>query len=82
MGPPNQSDFRTKDFLFGKCGILVDTTGLMLHALVHAPDIQDRHGGALVTATLFGLFRFRGKLYADGGYLVENSKPPSSGLSI
>jgi hypothetical protein len=40
----------------------------MLHALVHAADIQDRDGGALVMATLFGLFPFLGKLYADGGY--------------
>jgi transposase len=67
-GPPNQPDFRTTDYLFGKCGILVDTTGLMLHAVVHAADIQDRDGGALVMAMLSGLFPFRGKIYADGGY--------------
>jgi transposase len=48
--------------------ILVDTTGLMLHAVVHAADIQDRDGGALVMATLFGLYPFLLKLYADGGY--------------
>jgi hypothetical protein len=48
--------------------ILVDTTGLMLHAIVHAADIQDRDGGALVMATLFGLCPFLLKLYADGGY--------------
>jgi len=40
----------------------------MLHAVVHAADIQDRDGGALVMATLFGLFPFLSKLYADGGY--------------
>jgi transposase len=40
----------------------------MLHALVHAANIQDRDGGALVMATLFGLFPFLGKLYADAGY--------------
>lgn len=48
--------------------MLVDTTGLMLLALVHAADIQDRDGGALVMATLFGLFPFLSKLYADAGY--------------
>src|SRR5271154_5144033 len=48
--------------------ILVDTTGLMLHAIVHAADIQDRDGGAMVMATLFGLYPFLLKLYADGGY--------------
>jgi transposase len=39
-----------------------------MHALVHAADIQDRDGGALVMATLFGAFPFLLKLYADGGY--------------
>jgi transposase len=48
--------------------ILVDTQGLLLHALVHSADIQDRDGGVLVMATLFGLFPFLLKLYADGGY--------------
>ena len=48
--------------------ILVDTQGLMLHALVHAADIQDRDGGAMLMATLFGLYPFLLKLYADGGY--------------
>ncbi len=48
--------------------ILVDTTGLMLQAIVHAADIQDRDGGAMVMATLFGLYPFLLKLYADAGY--------------
>ncbi len=43
-------------------------TGLMLHAIVHAADIQDRDGGMLLMATLFGMFPFLLKLYADGGY--------------
>ena len=48
--------------------ILVDTQGLLMHALVHAADVQDRDGGALLMATLFGMFPFLIKLYADGGY--------------
>lgn len=40
----------------------------MLHAVVHAADIQDRDGGVLVMATLFGMYPFLLKLYADGGY--------------
>ena len=40
----------------------------MLHAIVHAADIQDRDGGVMVMATLFGLYPFLLKLYADGGY--------------
>ena len=39
-----------------------------MHAVVHAADIQDRDGGVLVMATLFGAFPFLLKLYADGGY--------------
>lgn len=48
--------------------IPVDTTGLLLHVIVHAADIQDRDGGAMLMATLFGLYPFLPKLYADGGY--------------
>ena len=36
--------------------------------MVHAADIQDRDGGVLVMATLFGMYPFLRKLYADGGY--------------
>ena len=35
---------------------------------MHAADIQDRDGGVLVMATVFGLYPFLLKLYADGGY--------------
>src|ERR1700716_4457702 len=48
--------------------ILVDTQGLLMHAIVHAADIQDRDGGAFVMATMFGMYPFLMKLYADGGY--------------
>jgi transposase len=41
---------------------------LLLCAIVHAADVQDRDGGVLLLATLFGLFPFLRKLYADGGY--------------
>ena len=48
--------------------ILVDTLGLLLHAIVHPADIQDRDGGVIVMATLFGMFPFLKTLFADGGY--------------
>jgi transposase len=48
--------------------ILVDTQALLMHAIVHAADIQDRGGGVLLMATLFGLYPFLLKLYADCGY--------------
>ena len=48
--------------------ILVDTQGLLMHAIVHAADVQDRDGGALLMATLFGAFPFLTRLLVDGGY--------------
>ena len=48
--------------------ILVDTLGLLLHAIVHPADIQDRDGGALLLSTLFGMYPFLAKLFADAGY--------------
>jgi putative transposase len=48
--------------------VLVDTLGLLLHAIVHSADIQDRDGGVLLLSTLFGLYPFLTKLFADAGY--------------
>jgi transposase len=48
--------------------ILVDTQGLLLCAIIHAADIQDRDGGVLLMSALFGMFPFLLKLYADSGY--------------
>ena len=48
--------------------LLVDTLGLLLHAIVHPADIQDRDGGLLLLASLFGMYPFLKKLFADGGY--------------
>jgi transposase len=39
-----------------------------MHAVVHRADIQDRDGGILVMTTLFGLYPFLKKLFADAGY--------------
>jgi transposase len=48
--------------------ILVDTVGSLLHAMVHPADIQDRDGGVLLLSTLFGMYPFLKKLFADAGY--------------
>ena len=48
--------------------VLVDTLGLLLHAVIHPADIQDRDGGVLVLSTLFGMYPFLLKLFVDGGY--------------
>ena len=39
-----------------------------MHAIVHAANIQDRDGGVLLMATVFGLYPFLLRLYADAGY--------------
>jgi len=41
---------------------------LLLHAMVHPADIQDRDGGILLLATLFGMHPFLRTLFADAGY--------------
>src|ERR1039458_9852577 len=48
--------------------VLVDTLGLLLHALVTAANVQDRDGGLMVLSTLFGQFPFLEKLFADSAY--------------
>src|SRR6202521_6183041 len=48
--------------------LLVDPLGLLLHAIVHPADIQDRDGGILLLGTMFGLHPFLKKLFADAAY--------------
>ena len=43
-----------------------------MQAIIHAADIQDRDGGVLLMGSLFGLYPFLLKLYADGGYQGAN----------
>ena len=47
---------------------MVDTLGLLLAAVVHAADIQDRDGAKLVLAKLLGHFPRLKLIWADGGY--------------
>ena len=42
--------------------------GLLLQALVTPANVQDRDGGIALLATLFGLFPFLKKLFADSAY--------------
>jgi transposase len=39
-----------------------------MHAIVSPADVQDRDGGVLLISTLFGLYPFIEKVFADGGY--------------
>jgi putative transposase len=42
--------------------------GLLLHGIVTSSSVQDRDGGILLLSTLFGLFPFLKKLFADSAY--------------
>jgi len=48
--------------------VLVDMQGLLLQALITPADVQDRDGGIALLSTLFGMFPFLTKLFADSGY--------------
>ncbi len=48
--------------------LLVDTQGLLMQATVHSAAIQDRDGGVLLLATLFGRFPYLEKLFADSAF--------------
>jgi len=48
--------------------ILVDMQGLLLHGIVTSACVQDRDGGILLLSTLFGMFPFLKKLFADSAY--------------
>ena len=41
---------------------------MLLHGIVTAADVQDRDGGLVLLSTLFGLYPFLGKLFADSAY--------------
>jgi hypothetical protein len=38
---------------------------LLLHSIVTSAGVQDRDGGIMLLATLFGMFPFLEKLFAD-----------------
>ena len=42
--------------------------GLLLQALITPADVQDRDGGIALLSTLFGMFPFLTKLFADSAY--------------
>ena len=48
--------------------ILTDTCGYLVHAVVHAADIQDRDGAPLVLAAIIQRFPWLRHVFADGGY--------------
>lgn len=53
---------------------------MLLHAIVHSADIQDRDGGITLLSTLFGLFPFLQKLFADSAYQGPIFREALSGI--
>src|SRR6516165_8868105 len=48
--------------------LLVDMMGLLIAAIVHRADIQDRDGAPLLLATMRRAFPWLRHIFADGGY--------------
>ena len=48
--------------------ILTDTTGLLIAAIVHAADIQDRDGAPALLGTIRSAFPWLRHVFADGAY--------------
>ena len=48
--------------------ILTDTCGHLVHAVIHAADIQDRDGAPLVLKAICKSFPWLRHVFADGGY--------------
>lgn len=54
--------------------ILTDTEGNLVHAVIHAADIQDRDGGPLVLKEIVRRFPWLRHIFADGGYAGDKFK--------
>jgi hypothetical protein len=52
--------------------------GLLLHAIVHLADIQNRDGGILLLATSFVMYPFLQILFADASYQGRQSTTRST----
>jgi len=57
--------------------VLTDTNGLLVAAVVHQADIQDRDGAPLVLASARYLYPWLRHVFADGPIAVPNSTPRS-----
>ena len=51
--------------------IITDTNGFLVHAVIHAADLQDRDGAPLVLADIRSSFPWLRHIFADGGYAGE-----------
>src|SRR6202012_2414454 len=60
--------------------LLVDTIGLVIAAIVHRADIQDRDGAPQLLATMCRAFPWLRHVFADGGYAGEKLRRTPSRL--
>jgi transposase len=60
--------------------ILTDTIGMMVGAIVHPADIQDRDGAPDLLASVRGAFPWLRHVFADGGYGGEKLRHALQGL--
>jgi transposase len=61
--------------------LLVDTMGLLIAAIVHRADIQDRDGAPLLLATMRSAFPWLRHVFADGGYALAKLGTPGPSTS-
>jgi putative transposase len=59
--------------------ILTDTDGNLVHAAVHAADIQDRDGAPLVLAEIVRRFPWLRHVFADGDYAGDKLRNARAG---
>ena len=70
-GGPSRYD-AAKKVKSRKRHILTDTLGLLVGAIVHTADIQDRDGAPLLLASIRASFPWLRHVFADGGYAGDN----------
>lgn len=60
--------------------ILTDTLGNLVHAVIHAADVQDRDGAPLVLREILSRFPWLRHVFADGGYAGNKLKQALRGI--
>jgi transposase len=60
--------------------VVTDTAGLLVGAVVHPADIQDRDGAGLVIAAVHNLFPWLRHLFADSAYVWRQAAQQARGI--
>lgn len=70
-----------KKIMGRKCHIVTDTQGLLVGAVVHTADIQDRDGAPDVLASIRRNFPWLRHVFADGGYAGDKLRAALAKIS-